>query len=185
MDTKRTALIIALIALSVASNYALASVYNVKFMDVIVFIAGFSFGPLVGVLVAGGSWAIYGTINPLGFSLPILVACMGSEMLFGVAGAMVKKSVRIGAFGRSRSDFLDSALLFGTVGMLLTLTYDVVTNVVWGFVFGPNALVAVLLGFVPMGIVHMVSNAFFFGTCGLPAAKAVEKMYGSKGAGSG
>ncbi len=183
METKKTALIIALVALSVASNYALASVYNVKFMDVIVFIAGFAFGPLVGVLVAGGSWAIYGTINPLGFSLPILTACMGSEMLFGLAGAVIKKSMKLGELSRSESAFLDSALLFGAVGMLLTLAYDVVTNVVWGFVFGPNVLVAVLLGFVPMGIVHMVSNAFFFSTCGLPAAKAVEKMCGNKGAG--
>jgi hypothetical protein len=183
MDTRRIALIVALIALCVTSNYVLISIYNVKFMDLIVFIAGFVFGPLVGIIAGAGSWAMYGIINPLGFSIPIWVACMFSEMLFGIAGGFVKRLVKPTAFSASKSNFLTSSLLFGVVGMLLTIAYDVLTNVVWGYVYGPSVLVAVLVGFVPMGLIHMVSNAFFFGACGLPAVKAVAKVYGKKSVG--
>lgn len=51
MNTRKIALIVALVALCVASNYAMISIYNVKFMDLIVFVAGFAFGPFVGATV--------------------------------------------------------------------------------------------------------------------------------------
>lgn len=123
---------------------------------------------------------IYGAVNPLGFSLPIWIATMCSEMLFGVAGALVGKALSPSEAAVSRSGVFSISLLLGIIGMLLTLVYDVATNVVWGYVYGPSMLTAVLIGFVPMGLVHMISNAFFFGTCGLPAASAITKVYGRK-----
>ena len=51
MQTLKIAIIACLVALSIGTNYALAGVWNVKLMDFIVFVGGFCFGPVVGVLV--------------------------------------------------------------------------------------------------------------------------------------
>jgi uncharacterized membrane protein len=70
MNTRKIAIIVILTALCISSNYALLPFFNVKFMDFIVLVGGFCFGPLAGGLIGVLSWGIYGTINPLGFSLP-------------------------------------------------------------------------------------------------------------------
>ena len=48
MNSHKIAVVAVLIALAIATNYAMISIYNVKLMDVIVFIGGFILGPLVG-----------------------------------------------------------------------------------------------------------------------------------------
>ena len=43
MNSRKTAILAVLIAISVGTNYAMISLYNVKFMDFIVFVGGFVF----------------------------------------------------------------------------------------------------------------------------------------------
>jgi len=179
MDTRKISLTIALAALCVATNYAMSGISNVKFMDLIVFVSGFAFGPAIGAAVGAGSWTIYGAVNPNGFSLPIWITTMFTETLFGIAGALMRRITgETSKIAVGKSDFVAVSLLLAAAGMLLTLAYDIVTNVVWGYVAGPDVLTAVIVGFVPFGIIHMVSNALFFGTCGLSAVKAITKVYG-------
>ena len=75
-------------AAAIASNYMLIGVANVKFMDLIVFTAGFIMGPTLGAATGVMVWLVYGTINPFGFSLPILGATMIGEAVYGVAGGL-------------------------------------------------------------------------------------------------
>jgi len=177
MSSRKVAIIAILVALAIATNYAMMPLYNIKLMDIIVFLGGFGFGPFVGALIGIMSWTVYGTLNPLGFSIHIWLATMLSESIYGVAGGLIKKSFaeHFSGFKREQSSVY---VFFGVLGFLLTLTYDVITNIVFGYVYTLSILVAVIVGFVPFGLVHVISNAFFFGLGCVPAINALLNVIG-------
>jgi len=180
MNSRRIAIIVTLAGLSVATNYALISVPNVKLMDLIVFVSGFCFGPVVGALTGIVPWTIYGTLNPQGFSLPVWFATMFSESIYGLVGALVRRSVNPGEFRGSVSWRFNLGIFFGLVSVFLTFVYDLITNIVWGHFSNSNVMFSVVFGFATFGIVHMVSNAFFFGVGCVPAINALLKVVRSK-----
>jgi LytS/YehU family sensor histidine kinase len=180
VDSKKLAIIAVLAALSIGTNYAMISLYNVKIMDLIVFIGGFCFGPFVGVLIGMVSWIVYGSLNPLGFSLPVWLSTMFSEVIYGIAGALMRKSLTSKQLSEFKHERVFVSVYFGIIGMFLTLIYDIVTNIVFGYVSGWNILWAVIVGFVPFGFVHMVSNAFFFGLGCVPTINAISKIVGGE-----
>jgi uncharacterized membrane protein len=184
MKSVKIATIIALAALSIGTNYAMISLYNIKLMDLIVFVSGFCFGPLVGVLTAVVSWATYGTFNPYGFSLPIWMSTMLMESVYGLAGSAVRRELSSNEWHEPEGDGIGGYFFFGMLGMLLTLVYDFVTNLVFGAVSGWSILFAVVVGFFPFGLLHMVSNAFFFGIACIPTVKAVIKITGGENSGN-
>jgi uncharacterized membrane protein len=167
MHTLKIAIITILVALSVGTNYALVSFQNVKLMDFITFVGGFLFGPLTGVLVGVFSWSIYGVLNPYGFVPQIWLATMLSEAIYGVAGGFLRKA---------HVDFkisLRHTIFMGEVGFLLTLLYDLLTNVAFAEVLGQNILVAIAVG-APFTLTHEISNALLFGTCSIPLISALR-----------
>ena len=93
MNVHRISLIAMLVSLSVATNYALIGVPNVKIMDFIVFMGGFCLGPLVGASIGIFTWAVYGAINPYGFIPQILLATMFSEAIYGLIGGLLGKNL--------------------------------------------------------------------------------------------
>lgn len=181
MNSRKIAMIAALSALSTATNYAMVSLYNVKFMDLFSFVSGFCFGPLVGALTGMLSWSVYGPVNPFGFSLPIWVATMLSESLYGIGGSLVRKSV--GRVGTLERDAVNLSIFFGILGVFLTFAYDLITNIVFGSLNNWSVLYAVIVGFVPFGLLHVLSNALFFGVGCRPAITAVMKAVGGDGSG--
>ena len=89
----RTALIPVFTALSLATNYAMIDIPNVKLMDAFVFIAAFLFGLEVGLGTAISIWAVYGFINPYGQDdLALLLFLMTGECLYAVAGALLSRT---------------------------------------------------------------------------------------------
>ena len=176
MQTLKIAIIACLVALSIGTNYALAGVWNVKLMDFIVFVGGFCFGPVVGVLVGVISWAVYGTLNPQGFMLPIWLATMFSETIYGITGGLLRK----GLGNNLKGERWKASIFFAWIGALLTLVYDVVTNVVFGLTVGWNVIFAVVVGFIPFGLVHEASNLFFFGFGSVPVISAINKVVGGE-----
>jgi len=186
MKTSKIAVIAILAALSIGTNYAMISLFNVKLMDFIVFVGGFCFGPFVGVLIGIISWAVYGTLNPMGFVLPIWVSTMLSEAIYGVAGGLVRKAVTSHEVGESGNYSIGTYIFFGTVGMFLTFTYDVITNIVFGYFayFGHvtwwTIVASIVSGFVPFGLVHVASNAAFFGIGCVPTIRAIMNVVGGE-----
>lgn len=180
MNSRKLAIIIMLATLSIGTNYAMISLYNVKLMDFIVFISGFCFGPIVGTLTGIISWGVYGTLNPLGFSLPVWLSTMFSESIYGITGAIMKKDLNSNGLNEFKNRRINTYFFFGILGMLLTIAYDIITNVVFGYISGWNILFAVIVGFVPFGLVHMISNAFFFGLGCVPTINAVLNLVGGE-----
>jgi LytS/YehU family sensor histidine kinase len=168
-----------LTALCIGTNYLLLPFFNVKFMDFIVFVGGFCFGPLVGGLVGVFSWGIYGSINPLGFSLSVWVSCLVGEALFGVAGGLMKLFV-FRKKTRIVNDKPATAVFFAVSSLFLTFAYDLLTNLAYAYTFGINFIVAIVVGFVPFGILHLLSNAVFFGIGCVPAINIISKVTGGE-----
>ena len=176
MNSPKIALIAILTALSIGTNYAMISFYNVKFMDLIVFVAGFCFGPLVGAFVGMFSWSVYGVINPMGFTLPILLATMFAESVYGIIGGLARKPLAEAFTGNMR-DQMALYVFFGMLGVFMTLFYDVVTNIVFGYVSNSSILVTLFNG-VLFSLIHVTSNALFFGIACVPAINAVARVTG-------
>jgi uncharacterized membrane protein len=79
--------------MSLATNYAMIDIPNVKLMDAFVFIAAFLFGLEVGLGTAISIWAVYGFINPYGQDdLTLLLFLMTGECLYAVAGALLSRT---------------------------------------------------------------------------------------------
>ena len=141
----RTALIPVFTALSLATNYAMIDIPNVKLMDAFVFIAAFLFGLGVGLGTAISIWAVYGFINPYGQDdLALLLFLMAGECLYAVAGAvlshtsvareLIAKLIQSRTIGQQRSketspsrvktrvrNLLNKASPYGRMGLLFGL----------------------------------------------------------------
>ncbi len=164
----RASVIAVMTAACIVSNYLLIGVFNVKLMDLIVFSSGFLFGPSVGASVGILTWLVYGTLNPYGFSLPILVATSLMESLYGIVGGLLGNRGKKGVG-------LTSNLKYGIVGFLLTFVYDLVTNIVSGLSAGIPLRVALITG-IPFAIAHEGSNAVFFFLGAPPLISAVGRL---------
>lgn len=183
MNTRKAAAVSTLVATAIGTNYAMMPLYNVKLMDLIVFIGGFCFGPAVGALIGVFSWAVYGALNPIGFMLPVWLSTMSSEMIYGLAGGFLGRSPNLRDLDNAGSR-VSVCFFFGALGVFLTFLYDAATNIVFGCINGWDVIFALIVGFVPFGLVHVVSNAFFFGVGSAPAIKAVLNVVGGEASGS-
>jgi len=169
--TKRASIIAILTAACVASNYALVGVLNMKVMDVIVFITGLVFGPIMGITVGFLSWIIYGIINPYGFSLPILLATAGMETVYGLVGGIMGRNNE----GISEESSILSGFKYAIIGFMLTFAYDLVTNLVMAATFGIEWSVA-LIGGIPWAIAHELSNSILFFIGVIPSVKGIYRV---------
>lgn len=172
MNNVKIAVIAIFCALTIGTDYALVGVPNVKLMDLIVFIGGFLFGPVVGSSIGIFSWLIYGSMNPYGFEPRILVATMLAESVYGLAGGLLGKALGSTSLGSQR---LRLSVLFATMGFLPTVLYDLTTNIVYASVMGQSVIVAILVG-APFAVVHEGSNFLIFGFLSVPAIAALRKV---------
>ncbi len=170
MKAVEIATVTVLVALSIATNYALVGVYNVKLMDLITFTGGFLFGPFAGAFIGIFSWSVYGALNPYGFVPQIWIATMFSEAIYGVAGGILRRAGM--NFDGKRLGYM---ILLGSAGFLLTLAYDVLTNIANAQVFGQSLLVAMIVG-APFTLTHEISNALIFSLCFIPLLSAVKTV---------
>jgi hypothetical protein len=144
-----------LVALIVSTNYALFAFSNVKLMDMLVFLAGFWMGPLYGAAAGALSWSVYGTVNPLGFSLLTFATVVPMEMLYGILGGVLRRRAAVSP--------LEMSWAFGLVGLGGTLAYDLVTNAMTGVISSTPILATM---FNPLTLAfsaaHIVSNVLLF-----------------------
>lgn len=172
MDIRKVSVITTLTALCIATNYALVGVHQVKAMDFIVFIGGFCFGAYAGAFIGILTWAVYGVINPYGFVPQVWLATMFSEAIYGIVGGLLGKNFVSTDFNDQR---LGLSILFGTMGFILTLIYDLITNVVYAFTFGIPFVAAIVVG-TPFTILHQISNVAIFGVGSIPVISVLKKV---------
>ena len=178
----KVALIAVFTALSLATNYAMIDIPNVKLMDALVFIAAFLFGLEVGLGSAISIWTAYGFINPYGQAdFTLLLFLITGECFYAIAGALLSRaSVARDLLNKAQS-YGRRSLVFGLIGFQATFAYDVLTNF-GSWVFKTSSLyqafiVGMITG-VPFAILHEASNLVFFATV-VPAAIAATKRMGA------
>ncbi|MEM0049017.1 MAG: hypothetical protein QXW39_00570 [Candidatus Bathyarchaeia archaeon] len=188
LSTKILCLVIMLTSINLASNYAMIGIPNVKFMDLIVFLSGYSIGLIPGILVGVFTWLIYGTLNPWGFNLIILVATCLSETIYAIFGWLSRKFNPASNMSPSpkinRENYWLMSLKFGIIGFFATFLYDLITNIASVVMVGLPPIMAIISG-AWFAVIHEVSNFLFFFSCGIPLALLIEKLtYGKEVTGS-
>jgi hypothetical protein len=166
--TKKITVMALMIAAAIASNYVLIGVVNVKFMDLIVFTTGYILGTIWGASVGFLVWIAYGTLNPYGFSLPILFATALSETIFGLCGGLFPLKISL------NEGFVPNFRLAVT-GFLLTVVYDIVTNIVSVITVGVPLGIGLIAG-IPFSLMHEISNAAFFALGLPPLVRAINQF---------
>ncbi|MEM3601739.1 MAG: hypothetical protein QXN87_03595 [Candidatus Bathyarchaeia archaeon] len=175
MSTSRKICAVTVIAaLCLGSNYALAGLPNFKFMDFLVFISGFVFGPIAGGSIGILIWMVYGVINPYGFVPQIWVATMLSESVYGFAGGFLGRKNPLNKFEGNPLSF---GVFLGVIGLFLTFIYDLITNFVYAYALNIPLVIALITG-VPFALVHQLSNTLIFGICSIPVITAIERFVG-------
>jgi len=172
--TRRITITALLSATCISTNYLMLPLINIKLMDTIVFIAGFSLGLIPAITVGSISWLIYGTLNPLGVNLPTLITVILSETVYAIPGWIIGRKYH----ETTPQPSLELHLTLGATGLLTTLTYDLFTNAIYGWLFQGSIWIGLLtMNFpIPMGITHEVSNFILFATVAPFLIRAIKKI---------
>jgi hypothetical protein len=161
-SARKLALMGLLIALAIALKLPILAIPNVEFLTFVIFSSGFLLGALEGALVGVIAMSIYTTlVTPYGLPpLPIASAQVFSMGLIGLAGGLAH---RLGAVGRKRGSAsrpLSLVLVIGAFGLVLTVVYDLLTNLAVAFVMGQ--FLPVMFAAIPFALLHILSNVIIF-----------------------
>jgi uncharacterized membrane protein len=176
----KIALVAVFTALSLATNYAMIDIPNVKLMDALIFTSAFLFGLRVGLGTAISTWTVYGFINPYGQDdLTLLVFLIAGECFYAIAGALLNRIPAVHDVLNNDRPIGRMSLIFGFVGFQATFAYDILTNF-GSWVFKTTSLYqALLIGTitgVPFAVIHELSNIIFFATVVPLAIIAAKRM---------
>lgn len=145
-------------------------------MDLIVFIAGYLAGPLAGALTGILTWSVYGPLNPNGFSLPVWIATMTGETLYGIVGGFLGR--RFSLLNTERTRFKANVLL-GLIAFGLTFAYDISTTIVHAWVYIPlnsGAFILYLAVSIPFFVAHEASNLLLFALVAVPVIRRLNGL---------
>jgi len=155
------ALIAILAALAIGGNYALTAIPNVELSSVMVFLSGFLFGPVIGIFTGLIAMTIYQLWNPWGaFLPPIGFAVIGCTMFIGLVGGILGGNFHLSTIkGKIPLRWYLWPAFFGVI---VTLFYDLVTNLAYSITFVVPFVIAFATG-LPFMVLHMATNGFLFG----------------------
>ena len=162
-------------ALAVSLGYLLFFIPNVELLSSTIFASGWLFGLSVGVTVGGISFAIFSLFNPLGASLPpLFIAQVIGGIMIGASGHLFKIML-------SSMPLFLRVIILGIGAGLLTLIYDVITNI-GGFIAftTEETFLAYLATGIIFSLLHIVSNILIFSILLFPILHRVENLIRKK-----
>jgi len=144
------------VAAAFAIKYPLVGLPNIEPLTLAFFAVGYAYGPLWGLFVGMAGELLYATINPFGPPIvPVWLAQIVGMGIAGMAGGWLGQ-------WHYRANWSSRWMLGAIVaaGVLVTLLFDIFTNVAIAFAIGP--FWPVLIAGVPFAAVHVASNALLF-----------------------
>ncbi len=147
-------------ALAFGVNAPFLAIPNVETFSLALFLSGLFLGKASGVATAAIAGLIFIFFNPNG-PQPVLLVGMAQLfgfLLFGFAGGVLRPLLL------KKGNTIRSTLILISAGALLTLWYDLSTNLVFAALFGP--FWPVLIGGISFSLIHLVSNTVMFGLAG-------------------
>lgn len=157
-------------ALALGINAPLLAVPNVEIFSLTLFLSGLFLGKANGTVVALTAGIIFIFFNPNG-PQPILfvgIAQIFGFLLFGLAGGVLRPTIL------KNYDAAKTTKLLVIIGALLTIYYDLSTNIVFAVIFGP--FWPVLISGLGFGLIHFVSNSIIFGLSGTIVYKVWRRI---------
>lgn len=149
------------IATAVSLGFVLSTIPNLELMTLSIFLSGYVLGKFYGSFVGFFSAILWSSLNPWGSGLayPSLFA---SQILgFSVTGfsggfvRLITNPLKIRSIG---------LIILGSSGFILTLFYDVITNLGSIFLsgFNFNTIRNILIASIPLSSFHIILNTLLF-----------------------
>lgn len=152
-----------MVAAGLTGVYA-ETIPNLEVLTLVVVLSGVLLGAGGGALVGAVTMLVYSVLNPYGAVHPLVTAAqVTGEVLAGLAGGA------IAALGIERLGDLPRALAMAALAVVVTLGFDLVTNVATGLVFGQVKVT--LLGGIPFALWHTGWNVVLFVALGTPLVR--------------
>lgn len=147
-------------ALAFGVNAPFLAIPNVETFSLALFLAGLYLGKINGAATATIAGIIFIFFNPNGPQPVLLVGItqLFGFLLFGFAGGVLRPLIL------QKGNTIRSTLVLISAGALLTLWYDLSTNLAFAAIFGP--FWPVLIGGISFSLIHLVSNTVMFGFAG-------------------
>ncbi|MDH2900767.1 MAG: hypothetical protein PXY39_07320 [archaeon] len=150
--TRRITLIAIFTSLAIATDFAMAPIYNVKLVFTLVFASAYSFGFKIGAAIAVLTELIWGIISPSGFGGLIIPFLVGANIIYAVAGLGASK-----IWGYEIKPVSQLNIFFGSIMAICAFLWDTVTNFGTGIIeVWPHVTMTALLGAEAVGIPFMV-----------------------------
>lgn len=166
--SSRIALAGLFVALALGIDLLTAALPNIELLSLTIFLGGAATGPLVGCFIGVAAELIHSFLNPLGPAFPLVFA--GQLLGMGVVGwAGGTFGPRVARLGRVAS----IAALAG-LGFILTVFFDLITNLALGVHLGP--VLPTLAGGILFAIAHIVSNTLVYAMLGLGGLRVLREL---------
>jgi uncharacterized membrane protein len=147
-------------ALCIVIGYLFLLIPNVEMITAAVFISGAVVGPRYGALVGVTSELIYSLFNPYGApATPLLIVQIFCFALVGFCGGWAGR--------RARRRSVSTVVVFGGLGLALTLIYDLLTTLSFSLFLSGYDLKKTIAFFItgaPFYLIHSVVNLVIFAT---------------------
>lgn len=149
------------IATAVSLGFVLSGIPNLELMTVTIFLGGYVLGGLYGSFVGFFSAMLWSSLNPWGSGLAypsLLISQILGFSIIGFSGGLIRLIINPLKIG------LKNMIIFGLSGLILTLFYDIITNLGSIFLsgFNYNMIRNILITGIPLSIFHIILNTFIF-----------------------
>lgn len=160
-NTKDVAFTGIYIGLILGIGYALAFIPNVELVTSMVFLSGVLMGTRRGLLIGCVGEFLFSLLNPVGSGIlfpPMLIAQVLSMGLIGSIGG------RFHNFVINWPSNLVNYLIIGSLGILLTIIYDIMVSIAFPIAAGFNvkAIAITLVTGVAFSAIYIFTNALVF-----------------------
>lgn len=157
-------------AMALGANAPFLVIPNIEVLSLCIFLSGLYLGFKNGTAVAVVAGLIHIFFNPGGPQPVIIIGIVqiAGFILFAMGGSVLRRSIL------NNDNILKNVLILAAAGFALTFWYDLTTNIVFAFIFGP--FWAALIGGLIFGITHIISNALLFGAFGTVARKIWRRI---------
>jgi hypothetical protein len=168
--SRRVAITANMAALALVGNYSLVFLLNIELGTSIIFITGYVFDLGMAIAVAMIMSVVFGMVNPWGGFIPhIWLAQVLGWVFTAIVGSLLSRNVE------AESDDFYFTLKMGIVGAIVTLFFDLSTNLGYALAFEIPYLVAIMTG-LSWSLVHIASNVLIFSQV-VPTLETVLKNH--------
>jgi hypothetical protein len=141
---------------------------NLEFASLITFVTGVVVGGFTGAVLGGLVMFVNGFLSPYGFGGIVIPLQMLGMALIGFIGGLFTK------FGKR--GVIRLCVEAAVIGAILTIIYDIITNVGFAIMFSVPIVPTLIAGIV-FSFMHITYNTILFGFLVVPLSHVMQNIY--------